>query len=221
MHIAVIMDGNGRWANSKGKARLFGHRNGEKAAKRCVKAALKNNIKTLSLFAFSTENWSRGEAEVDGLMNLFLKAIYKNEQLFHKNQIRFYSIGDRSQFSQSLSNAICELEEKTKNYDKLNLVIVANYGGRWDIQNAYLEAQKNKSPTIEPYLALNQLGAEFCEVDLMIRTGGEKRISNFLLWNLAYSELYFCNTLWPDFNENHFLDALNFFNSRKRRFGTI
>ena len=225
-HVAIIMDGNGRWAEKKGKIRVFGHRAGVKSVRRCVSFASQHNIKTLTLFAFSSENWKRPPAEVTTLMELFFTVLNREVKKLHKNNICLRIIGDLSAFSPRLQEKIKQAQLLTQSNSGLILNIAANYGGRWHIAQA---AQALSRQVLSGEIAVNDVTEEVLDteikklplsnVDLMIRTGGEQRISNFLLWQLTYAELYFTDTLWPDFNEDSFALALASFGNRERRFG--
>ncbi|MFT5879517.1 MAG: undecaprenyl diphosphate synthase [Moritella sp.] len=225
-HVAIIMDGNGRWAEQRGKLRVKGHHEGVKSVRRAVKSALSMGVQSLTLFAFSSENWRRPEAEVSMLMTLFMTVLTREVKKLHKNQICLKIIGDVSAFSPSIQKKIAESEALTGNNSKLKLNIAANYGGQWDIAQAALKAAKAACAgdiTVDQidekmlgrYIAM----ADQPAVDLMIRTGGDHRISNFLLWQMAYAELYFSDILWPDFDESAFEDAIFNFVERERRFG--
>ncbi|MGY5452930.1 isoprenyl transferase [Agarivorans sp. MS3-6] len=225
-HVAIIMDGNGRWAQQRGKLRMFGHQAGVKAVRRSVSFATQLEIKSLTLFAFSSENWRRPEDEVSSLMNLFLTVLQREVKKLKNNNVQLRIIGDTSRFSEKLQKRIIQAEQDTAANDGLILNIAANYGGRWDILNATQQmAQKVASGSlraediteqhISDVMACDTVG----DVDLLIRTGGDHRISNFLLWQTAYSELCFCDVLWPDFDEQAFGDAVATFVSRERRFG--
>ncbi|MDH2998714.1 di-trans,poly-cis-decaprenylcistransferase [Pasteurellaceae bacterium LFhippo2] len=220
------MDGNGRWAKQQGKLRIFGHQNGVKAVRNAVNFAAKNNIQVLTLYAFSSENWSRPEAEVSALMTLFMKALDSEVKKLHKNNIRLKIIGDKSRFSEKLQERIQQSEYLTANNTGLILNIAANYGGYWDIVSA---AQKLATEVKGGSLEVNQITPERFQqalvteeqpqVDLLIRTSGEQRISNFLLWQIAYAELFFTPVLWPDFGPEHFAQAVKAYQQRDRRFG--
>lgn len=225
-HVAIIMDGNGRWAKKKHLPRIAGHKSGLEAVRRSVEFCAKNKIEVLTLFAFSSENWRRPKKEVKLLMDLFLTALQHEVKKLHENNVRVRIIGDRSVFEEKLQLHMQKAEDLTKNNTGLCLVIAVNYGGRWEIvQAAKTIADKIKRDEIRAeeldeqlfgqHLSLNDLP----EPDLFIRTGGEERVSNFLLWHLAYTEFYFTQVLWPDFNEAVFLDALQSFSTRQRRFG--
>ena len=225
-HIAIIMDGNGRWAQAQGKGRIAGHKAGVDSVRAVVKGARKAQVKALTLFAFSSENWQRPENEVTVLMDLFLYVLTKEVKRLHKNNIRFQVIGDLSRFSDKLQKNIKKSEELTVENTGLILSIAANYGGRWDIANAakLLASQvKNNEISLddinEHSLHEHTCLAELPPLDLLIRTGGDYRISNFLLWQAAYAEFYFTEILWPDFNEDEFEKAINIFDQRERRFG--
>ena len=225
-HVAIIMDGNGRWAEAKGQPRVMGHKAGVKAVRRTVSTARELGVKSLTLFAFSSENWRRPEKEVGLLMELFFTVLQREIKLLHKNGVRLNIIGDTSRFSNRLQAQIQKAEEKTKDNNDLVLNVAANYGGRWDIMQAAqkltervnageISADEYNEENLSKMLCM----AEQPEVDLMIRTGGDYRISNFVLWQAAYAELIFTETLWPDFNESAFHQALLTFGSRQRRFG--
>ncbi|NRN29435.1 (2E,6E)-farnesyl-diphosphate-specific ditrans,polycis-undecaprenyl-diphosphate synthase [Photorhabdus heterorhabditis subsp. aluminescens] len=225
-HVAIIMDGNGRWAKKRGKLRVFGHRAGIKAVRSAVSFAAKHNIESLTLYAFSSENWNRPEQEVSSLMELFIFALDSEIKSLHKHNIKLSIIGDISRFSERLQERIRRSVKLTAENTGLQLNIAANYGGRWDIvQSVQKITQQVKDNLLEPqditeelvnnYINLSQQS----QVDLVIRTGGEHRISNFLLWQIAYAEFYFTDILWPDFDETVFEGAINAFAKRERRFG--
>ena len=221
-HIAIIMDGNGRWAKKRLMPRISGHRRGLDSVKTVITQCQKLNIPFLTLFAFSTENWLRPTQEVDFLMSLFQDSIKKESSSLIKNNIRFKLIGDRKPFPKKLIDKIKDLENLTEKNTGLTLSIAINYGGRWDIVNAVNEYRKKnhfKKPFTQKNLIQN-LSLNFApDPDLLIRTGGEKRISNFLIWQFSYTELYFTEILWPDFNEKAFTSALIEFQKRERRYG--
>ena len=221
-HIAIIMDGNGRWAKKRLMPRISGHRRGLESVKTVITQCQKLNIPFLTLFAFSTENWLRPNQEVDFLMSLFQDSIKKESSSLIKNNIRFKLIGDRKPFPKKLIDKIKDLENLTEKNTGLTLSIAINYGGRWDIVNAVNEYRKKnhfKKPFTQKNLIQN-LSLNFApDPDLLIRTGGEKRISNFLIWQFSYTELYFTETLWPDFNEKAFTSELIEFQKRERRYG--
>lgn len=225
-HIAIIMDGNGRWAKQKYLPRMAGHREGLKAVRRVVKACGELGIEALTLFAFSQENWQRPTSEVSGLLNLFLVVLRNEVSKLHENNVQLRVIGDFERFSPELRASISAAEELTAANTGLKLVIAADYGGRWDIVQAtrklaaQVEAGLLSAQDINAELFAVQLGlADLPEPDLLIRTSGEWRLSNFLLWQLAYTELYFTDIYWPDFDEQALNNALKFYASRERRFG--
>ena len=225
-HVAIIMDGNGRWAKKKGKIRTFGHRAGVDSVRAVVRYARQNGIKSLTLFAFSSENWKRPEEEVSVLMDLFNLVLNNEAKKLHKNGVRLNVIGDVDGFDSKLRDKIRQAEAMTAENGDLVLNIAANYGGRWDIVNA---AKQLASQVASGDVDVNAIDetlfnqhvstAQLPELDLLIRTGGEHRISNFLMWQCAYAELYFTDVLWPDFDENVFQQAVDDFNQRQRRFG--
>jgi undecaprenyl diphosphate synthase len=225
-HIAVIMDGNGRWAKEKGKPRVFGHKNGVKSVRRTISTATQLGIQAITFFAFSSENWRRPQDEVGVLMELFFSVLTTEVKKLHRNNLRLRVIGDLSRFSKRLQDKIAAAESLTENNTGMVVNIAANYGGKWDITNAVRlvaeEVAKGElapsditEHSIEKYLTMSDLP----DVDLMIRTSGECRISNFMLWQLAYAELYFTSTYWPDFNEDSLVEAVTWFVNRERRFG--
>ncbi len=225
-HIAVVMDGNGRWANKRHLPRVAGHKAGVNATRKIVENCAKNKIQALTIFAFSSENWNRPVEEVSSLMSLFITTISAEVKKLHKKNVCVKFIGDRSRFSEKLQKSINESEALTENNTGLHLNIAANYGGRWDVVNAckllMAEVQSGKKTVDEidedlfgSFMSLSEVPAP----DLFIRTGGEQRISNFLIWQLAYTELYFVDTLWPDFSDEDFTEALSWFAGRQRRFG--
>jgi undecaprenyl diphosphate synthase len=225
-HIAVIMDGNGRWAKKRFMPRFAGHRAGVDAARRIVKNCALRGIKVLTLFAFSSENWRRPQTEVNHLMELFMTGLEREAADMHKNKIRLRFIGDRTRFSAHLTAKINEVEQLTANNAGMTLLIAADYGGQWDITEATkriaadVAAGAMQVDDITPQqIAVRLSFADLPDPDLFIRTSGEMRISNFLLWQLAYAELYFTEVLWPDFGEKELDAALAQFASRERRFG--
>jgi undecaprenyl diphosphate synthase len=225
-HIAVIMDGNGRWARRRALPRHAGHRSGVGSVRRTVELAAERGVKHLTLFAFSSENWSRPREEVSKLMSLFVEALQREVDELHRNNVRLEFIGAREQLQAGLIEKISAAEEQTAANTGLHLMVAVAYGGRWDITQAARElARKASAGELElqdiddrAVAAELQLG-DIPDPDLLIRTGGEQRISNFLLWNLAYAELYFCDTLWPDFGDKDFDEALAFYAMRQRRYG--
>ena len=225
-HIAIIMDGNGRWAKAKGLMRSLGHKKGMDCVRSTVEACSEKNIQALTLFAFSTENWRRPEEEVGYLMGLFLAMMRNEAGKLHKNNVVLRIIGDRSRFSDKLQKAISDAEELTKDNTGLSLNIAANYGGRLDITEATrILCRRVANGELDPEdVTVDMLQAELSlhhlpEPDLLIRTGGEKRVSNFLLWQLAYGEFYFTDSYWPDFDKQALDKAIISFSSRQRRFG--
>ncbi|MFV1982515.1 MAG: isoprenyl transferase [Thiohalomonadales bacterium] len=225
-HIAIIMDGNGRWARKRFLPRVAGHKSGVKVVRNIVEYCAKKSIQALTIFAFSSENWKRPKSEVSSLMELFFTSLEKEIKSLNENNVCMRFIGDRTVFSEKLQKKIVDSEESTKSNTGLVLSIAANYGGRWDITNAVrkiiidvnngvLTQDDVSEECISKHMSLNSLP----EPDLFIRTGGEERISNFLLWQLAYTELYFTNTLWPDFNEIEIEKAIQNYMKRQRRFG--
>jgi undecaprenyl diphosphate synthase len=225
-HVAIIMDGNGRWAKQRLLPRVAGHRRGVETVRTVIRAAIEREIEYLTLFAFSSENWRRPPEEVSILMELFLRALEQEVAKLHQNGIRFRAVGELSRFSPRIRELVVAAEQLTAGNSRLTLTIAANYGGRWDIAQAarryYLahrEALEPDAPldpdALAPYLAM----AHAPEPDLFIRTGGEQRVSNFLLWQLAYTELYFTDTLWPDFDARALGEAIASYRTRERRFG--
>ncbi|QRM19631.1 di-trans,poly-cis-decaprenylcistransferase [Dechloromonas sp. TW-R-39-2] len=222
-HVAVIMDGNGRWAKKRFLPRVAGHVKGVELVREMVRTCLERGIQHLTLFAFSSENWRRPQDEVSLLMQLFVKALEQEVEKLDRNGVRLRIIGDLSPFDSRLRQLILDAQDKTAVNTRLELTIAANYGGRWDIMqavNRMLAAQPEKcagwtEADLEPWLSMSYAP----EPDLFIRTGGEERISNFLLWQLAYTELYFTPTLWPDFNTAEFDKAIASYQQRERRFG--
>lgn len=225
-HVAVIMDGNGRWAQRRALPRHFGHRAGAKAVRATVAGCARRGIEALTVFAFSSENWGRPDDEVDRLMELFVESIDKEIDDLDRNGIRVRFIGDFARLRGGLPGKIAAAEERTAHNRRMTFYVAVSYGGRWDIvEAARLLAARVAAGTLapdaidEPMFAAQLQLAGAPEPDLFIRTGGERRISNFLLWNLAYTELYFCDTLWPDFDEAALDAALEHFARRQRRFG--
>ena len=215
-HIAVVMDGNGRWAKRRFLPRVAGHKQGLEAVRALIRGCMKHGVECLTIFAFSSENWQRPPDEVSFLMNLFLRALREEVQKLHGNGIRFSAIGDISVLSEETQNLIRDAESLTCSNHQFRLNVAVNYGGRWDVEQAVNRAQLNGDlPMFAKYLAF----ADLLDPDLFIRTGGERRISNFMLWQLAYTELYFTDTLWPDFSETELTEALKWFATRERRFG--
>jgi len=225
-HVAIIMDGNGRWAKAKLMPRIVGHKAGVESVRELVQASTRMGIEVLTLFAFSSENWRRPEKEVGLLMELFFTALQRETKKLSKNNVRLRVIGDRSRFSEKLQREIASAEAATSNNTGLILAVAADYGGRWDVLNSMREiARQVEAGSLSPaeisedMISNNLSLSDLPEPDLFIRTGGEQRISNFLLWQLAYSELYFTDVLWPDFKEAEFEKAVASYASRQRRFG--
>ena len=222
-HVAIIMDGNGRWAKSRSLPRIVGHKNGIEAVRTAVKACIERGVNYLTLFAFSSENWRRPTEEVSYLMQLFIMVLKQEIIKLHENGIRFKVIGDLTKFEPKIIEFIRNGEEMTTANTRLTLTIAANYGGRWDIMQAvhkmHMQDQKLINNFVEEDLSQHFAMNYAPEPDLFIRTGGEQRISNFLLWDLAYTELYFTNTLWPDFNADSLDLAIQSYQQRERRFG--
>jgi len=225
-HIAIVMDGNGRWAEARGLPRHAGHREGVRPVRMCIQECARRKIGALTLFAFSSENWQRPALEVGTLMQLFLDSLDKEVEDLHRNGVRMRFIGDRQALSVRLQSRMAAAEEFTAGNTVLNMQVAVSYGGRWDILQAVrrLAAQvasgSLRPESIDERRFANELAlAEVGDPDLFIRTGGDHRISNFLLWNLAYTELHICDTLWPDFDVAHLEAALASFTARERRFG--
>lgn len=226
LHIAVIMDGNGRWAREKGEDRLYGHYHGVESVRAVVEGCAELSIQYLTLYAFSTENWDRPEDEVSGLMELLVSTIRKEAEGLNKNNIRLHIIGDKRMLPPMARQELTEALELTKNNTGLNLIMAVSYSGRWDITNAVKNiAQQAKNGSIQPEEITHDLmkqhlsTANFPDPELMIRTSGEYRISNFLLYELAYAELYFTDVRWPDFRKNNLHEAILDYQNRERRFG--
>lgn len=224
-HIAIVMDGNGRWAQKRLLPRFVGHKQGVSSLRKVVTRALDHGITHLSVFAFSSENWRRPRDEVSFLMKLFVSVLKAEAEKFHKNGIRFRVIGDRSALGDDLVSLIDHVENLTAGNTRLNLIVAANYGGRWDIlqaMNRFLLAHPGFAGTpgeadLTPYLST----AGMPDPDLFIRTGGEQRVSNFMLWQMAYTELYFTPTLWPDFDGAALDQAIEVYRQRERRWGGL
>jgi len=221
-HIGIIMDGNGRWAKTKGKLRLFGHKSGVKAVRETVEMSAQIGVKFLTLYAFSTENWSRPKSEVKSLMRLLISSINNETKTLLKNNIKLKSIGDTNLLPQDAKEQLNSSIEKTKNNNRMTLILALSYSGRWDIISAVKKIIQHKVTSdkvdeqlFEQYLSTKNVP----NPELLIRTSGEYRISNFLLWQSAYSEFYFTDTLWPDFRKSDLEKAIIDFQSRERRFG--
>jgi len=227
-HVAIIMDGNGRWAKTHGKARVFGHKNGVKAVRETTEAAAEIGIKYLTLYAFSTENWNRPKLEVNALMGLLVETLRKELATLNKNNIRLQAIGDIKQLPERTYKALLEGIENTKNNTRMTLVLALNYSAKWEIIDAVkkiatqVEDKKLNIDDIDEQVFSSSLNtANIPDPELLIRTSGETRISNFLLWQIAYAELYFTPIFWPEFSKAHFYEALLDYQKRERRFGQI
>jgi len=221
-HVAIIMDGNGRWAKQQGKDRVFGHFQGVESVRNAVKAAIKSNVKFLTLYAFSTENWNRPKEEVDALMELLVNTILKEVPSLNEQGIRLRFIGDRASLPASCVDAMVEAENLTHQNNTLQLILALSYSARWEITQAVKKMLDDnvKSDEVSDELFSNYLDTkDIPDPELLIRTSGELRISNFLLWQIAYAELFFTQAFWPDFNEELFFEAILSYQSRERRFG--
>lgn len=227
-HIAVIMDGNGRWARNRGANRIFGHRNAIKAVRDITEGCAELGVKHLTLYAFSTENWGRPKSEVNGLMELLVYTIRNEIKTLHDNNVRLSTIGDVSELPEKCQNELIDAMRETKNNDGLNLILALNYSGRWEIVEAIreiaieiekgnLNANSIDNDLISDYLSTKSIP----DPELLIRTSGEMRISNFLLWQIAYTELYFTKKLWPDFRKDDLYEAIISYQHRERRFGKV
>jgi undecaprenyl diphosphate synthase len=227
-HIAVIMDGNGRWAKGKGAARIFGHRNAIQAVKDVTEGCGELGIKYLTLYAFSTENWGRPKEEVDGLMELLVNTLQKEISTLHENQVKLQTIGDISHLPVECQKNLAKAKEATRNNSGLILQLALNYSGRWEIVEATKKlAEEVKKGTIQPgeidehYFASHLQTVGVPDPELLIRTSGELRISNFLLWQIAYTEIFITPTLWPDFRKENLYEAICAYQKRERRFGKV
>lgn len=227
-HVAIIMDGNGRWAQQQGQDRLFGHNFGVEAVRASLKAAQKANVKYLTLYAFSTENWSRPKEEVDGLMDLLVRTLSNEVEELHKNNVIITTIGDLEGLPVSCRSELSMAFEKTKNNTGVQLNLALNYSSRWELVNAMKKiGRRIESGTVradevnEDLIRSSLTTSALPDPELLIRTSGEQRISNFLLWQIAYTELYFTDVLWPDFKEEDFYQAILDYQSRERRFGMV
>lgn len=230
-HVTIIMDGNGRWAKQQGQIRLFGHNAGVDSVRECTEYAARSGIKYLSIFAFSEENWNRPADEVAGLMELMFKSVMKERMLFIDNNIRFRVIGDMSKLSEGLLKSIHALEEETASFTGLTLIVMLSYSGKWDLTQAAQRYASDVAEAAGKGIALPALTEEkfasylatagIPDPDLMIRTSGEQRISNYMLWQCAYTEFYFTDVLWPDFRKSEFALALKAYAERDRRYGKI
>lgn len=227
-HVAVIMDGNGRWAKQKGEVRIFGHMNGVESVREVLKAASEIGVKYLTLYAFSTENWNRPKEEVDALMDLLVNTIANEIEGLNENDVRLATIGDTANLPDSCRGALLQAIEKTKDNKRITLVLALSYSARWeitravkqiaeDVKNGKLDSKNISETLIENYLTTSQIP----DPELLIRTSGECRISNFLLWQCAYTEFYFTPVLWPDFRKETFFEAVYNYQQRERRFGKV
>ncbi|MDR3188728.1 MAG: isoprenyl transferase [Prevotellaceae bacterium] len=227
-HVAIIMDGNGRWARRRSLQRMFGHRSGVDAVRKVVEAAAEQGVKYLTLYTFSTENWNRPKLEVNALMSLLVDAIEKEAATLNRHNIRLVTIGNASTLPPKVQDKLSETIRSTEKNTGLTLVIALSYSGRWDVTAAArqmcrdvaqgkLSADDVNEALLSSYLST----ADIPDPDFFIRTGGDLRVSNFLLWQIAYSELYFTPVLWPDFGKQHFVEALKEFQKRERRFGRV
>ena len=225
-HVAIIMDGNGRWAKQKGEMRIFGHTNGVESVRESLTAAAEIGVKYLTLYAFSTENWNRPKEEVAALMDLLVKAIYDEVEELNEKGVRLETIGNTSILPTSCEEALAKAKDRTKNNNKITLILALSYSSRWEIAQAVktmaeesisgkLDVETINEDLISSYLSTS----DFPDPELLIRTSGENRVSNFLMWQLAYTELYFTETLWPDFKKEHFFKAIKDYQDRERRFG--
>ncbi|MBP3795632.1 MAG: di-trans,poly-cis-decaprenylcistransferase [Bacteroidales bacterium] len=217
VHVSIIMDGNGRWAKERGKERVYGHFEGVESVRACTEAAVENGIKYLSLFAFSEENWGRPDQEVNTLMELMFKSMQDELPTLLKNDVRFVVLGNRARLSDKLNAGIDDLMARTASCSRLTLIVFLSYSGKWDILQAARKMAQAGADELEPFLVT----AGFPDPDLIIRTSGEQRLSNFLLWQGAYSEFYFTDVLWPDFRKDAFREALAEYARRDRRYGKV
>ena len=225
-HDAIIMDGNGRWAKQKGEMRIFGHTNGVESVRESLTAAAEIGVKYLTLYAFSTENWNRPKEEVAALMDLLVKAIYDEVEELNEKGVRLETIGNTSILPVSCREALTKAKERTKNNDKITLILALSYSSRWEIAQAVktmaeesISGKLNVETINEDLISSYLSTSNFPDPELLIRTSGENRVSNFLMWQLAYTELYFTETLWPDFKKEHFFKAIKDYQDRERRFG--
>ena len=223
-HIAIIMDGNGRWAEKQGKPRAFGHTAGVESLRKITAECTRLGVKYLTVYAFSTENWNRPPEEVRLLMELVISSL--DYSLFDDNNVRFRTIGDRERLPQNVQNAVADLEEHTKDHSRMTVTVALSYSSRWELTDcmqkiaAKVEAGELKAKDITEQTIIENLNSGFQpDPDLLIRTGGDVRISNYMLWQIAYSELYFTSVFWPDFNEQELVKAIEYFNTKQRRFG--
>lgn len=230
-HVSIIMDGNGRWAQERGKERFYGHIEGVESVRACVRAAVETGVKYLSLYAFSEENWNRPQEEVIALMGLMVKAMANEMESLNQNGVRFVVLGNRERLGDDLNRTIDECMDMTAANDTLTLIVFLSYSGKWDIYQAALRMAEDiaRNPEMKEEMAAEGIGAfdrylvtaGIPDPDLIIRTSGETRLSNYLLWQAAYSEFLFVDELWPDFKEAQFVEALKSFAKRDRRYGKV
>lgn len=221
-HVAIIMDGNGRWAQQRGQSRIYGHQNASQSIAAVIKICLKQKIKYLSLYAFSTENWSRPTNEINGIFEIINKYIVENIHICDEYNIKVRILGDTYSLPEYLRSTIANIVSHTINYDRFIISVGMNYSGRWDIVNSINQLIKQKFNSVTIDDVSNVLSThDIPDPDVLIRTGKEKRISNFFLWQIAYTELFFVDKFWPDFNEGDFVNILNEYSKRQRRFGGI
>ena len=225
-HVSIIMDGNGRWAKARGQRREFGHIEGVESVRSVTKEAVRQGVKYLSLFTFSEENWGRPAEEVEALMGLMMKAIHREVPMFTENGVRFLVLGNKERLSAQMQEAIRSLEELTAANDRMTMILFLSYSGKWDILQAAkkMAADMAAHPDMDPEIAdfdKYLVTAGIPDPDLVIRTSGEQRISNYLLWQSAYSEYLFTDTLWPDFKAENFVQALKEYSGRDRRYGKV
>ena len=227
VHVSMIMDGNGRWAKERGKERVYGHFEGVESVRACVEAAVETGVKYLSIYAFSEENWNRPQAEVDALMELMVKAMAAEMDKLDRNGVRFMVIGNRERLSPKLNEVIDSCMAQTAGNDTLTLIVFLSYSGKWDIVQAANKfiaenSQNGEIPQLSAAsLEANLSTADIPDPDLLVRTSGEQRISNYMLWQTAYTEYYFTDVLWPDFRKTEFQQALDAYSKRERRFGKV
>jgi len=225
-HVAVIMDGNGRWAQQKGEMRIFGHTNGVSSVREALTAAGEIGVEYLTLYAFSTENWNRPKEEIAALMDLLVQSIYNEVDELNKKGVRLRTIGDVDILPSSCQTALKDAIERTKNNNRVTLILALSYSSRWEISkavqkmaNQVIKGKLNPDAINEELISSYLSTADYPDPELLIRTSGENRVSNFLMWQMAYTELYFTETLWPDFKKEHFYKAIQDYQSRERRFG--
>ena len=231
VHVSMIMDGNGRWAKERGKERIYGHFEGVESVRACVEAAVETGVRYLSIYAFSEENWNRPQAEVDGLMELMVKAMAAEMEKLNRNGVRFMVIGNRERLAPSLNEVIDSCMAMTADNDTLTLIVFLSYSGKWDILQAAKKMVQKALSSPEGFEEVRSMGVDgfdsylatagIPDPDLIVRTSGENRLSNYLLWQGAYSEFLFVDTLWPDFRKDEFRAALEEFAKRDRRYGKV